>query len=341
MKSIISIAQVAAALALSAPQLPAHATTITTFDVPGATYTGPKGINRDGTIAGQYHVANGCEQGFVRAPDGTITKFDPQGTLGLSRAVVAGINDAGDVAGYYYACQGSQGPWGFIRAADGTVITYDPPAGSSFFTVYGINNAGTVLAGFSSDVQHGLLRTADGQITIFDAGYSTLPAAIANNGSITGLIVDQSYAGHGFLRDAQGNVTSFDVPGSLSTSGLVINAKNAIAGNYFVVGGERHGFVRAADGTLTLFDPPGSLATYPRGINIHGAVAGTWSDNKSILNHSFIRSGSGRLLTFNPPGAVSSFWNAINSVGSVAGDYVTSDGLTHGYVRNPIPWTVR
>lgn len=87
----------------------------TTIDVPGAGTsppappsffiqgTFPGAINPEGTIAGVYTDANNENHGFLRAPDGTFTTFDPlgagpgdfQGTFPL------GINAEGEVTGYY------------------------------------------------------------------------------------------------------------------------------------------------------------------------------------------------------------------------------------------------
>src|SRR2546425_1114023 len=53
----------------------AHAQTVTTFDVPGARDTIPRGINPRGAIVGEYKDVIGGH-GFVRAPNGTVTTFD-------------------------------------------------------------------------------------------------------------------------------------------------------------------------------------------------------------------------------------------------------------------------
>jgi hypothetical protein len=50
--------------------------TITTFDPPNSTVTGPFGINSAGTISGAYQDLNYTEHGFLRAADGMITVVD-------------------------------------------------------------------------------------------------------------------------------------------------------------------------------------------------------------------------------------------------------------------------
>src|SRR5215469_1263952 len=51
-----------------------NAGTFVTFDVPGATFTGPKAINNSGAITGGYLDAGGFHS-FLRSSDGTITPF--------------------------------------------------------------------------------------------------------------------------------------------------------------------------------------------------------------------------------------------------------------------------
>ncbi len=93
-----------------------------TFDVPGAVnfYTTPSGINPAGAIAGYYFDANFLYHGFLRAPDGTITTFDPPGSNGLFTHALGGINPGGAITGSYFDANFLF--HGFVRAPDGTFI---------------------------------------------------------------------------------------------------------------------------------------------------------------------------------------------------------------------------
>jgi hypothetical protein len=97
----------------------------TTFDVPGAgTVVGswqgtwPMDINSAGAITGYYADASWVCHGFLRAPDGRITKFDVpgagnesgQGTYPMT------INSAGAVTGYYLDSAGVY--HGFLRTGE-------------------------------------------------------------------------------------------------------------------------------------------------------------------------------------------------------------------------------
>ena len=77
-----------------------HKATIISFDAPGAGTAGtlPQAITPAGAITGFYFDANFTDHGFLRAPDGSFTTFDPAGSLGTAPF---SINPAGAIAGSY------------------------------------------------------------------------------------------------------------------------------------------------------------------------------------------------------------------------------------------------
>jgi hypothetical protein len=95
------------------------------IDVPNSTNTVPEAINPGsvitgyctdpaGTLAGAWVDVDFVQHGFVRAPDGTITKID---VSGASATNTTGINSVGTVLGYYVDANGVF--HGFIRATNG------------------------------------------------------------------------------------------------------------------------------------------------------------------------------------------------------------------------------
>ena len=82
---------------------------IVTFDAPGAgtgPYQGTQAfdVNPAGAITGQYNDSSGVYHGFVRHPDGHITKFNVPGAgkeSGQGTNNVYGSNPAGAITGYY------------------------------------------------------------------------------------------------------------------------------------------------------------------------------------------------------------------------------------------------
>src|SRR5439155_26413134 len=86
----------------------------TTLDgVPVAFHTFPTSINPTGEITGRYFGTNGirtANHGFVRDRRGTITSFDPPGSLAT---FATSINPAGEITGYYRDSTGTA--HGFVR----------------------------------------------------------------------------------------------------------------------------------------------------------------------------------------------------------------------------------
>ena len=232
--------------------------TITTFDAPGAGTSSGQGtipygtgiIDPAGAITGHYVDSSGVYHGFLRAPDGTITGFDPAGSL-LTEPL--SINQAG-ITGFY--CDAINCP-GFLRAPDGSMTTFDVPGDVNGTQPNGINPAGAITGLYfdASAAGHGFLRAKDGTITTFDVqgagtGFlqGTFPQAINPAGAITGFYIDTSYANHGFLRAKDGTITTFDAPGAGSGSGqgtspFGINPPGAITGYDTDGSGVYHGFL--------------------------------------------------------------------------------------------------
>ena len=73
----------------------------------------------------------------------------------------------------------------------------------------GINPAGTITGSFKDGftINHGFVRTSDGNITTFDVpgagtGFNqgTAPLGITPGGAIMGRYIDADYGSHGFIR---------------------------------------------------------------------------------------------------------------------------------------------
>lgn len=238
--------------------------TIETFQVPGALYTDPTSINTKGEITGRYSTeARGPSHGFVRKPDGSIKTFKiPHDNFGDYPVTV---NSSGTIFGYYMHGRTFQG---FIRARNGTLTIFG--CGST------VINAGNDLGAATGGCDRAFVRNPDGTFTFFDAGRSTDPMAMNNEGAVTGTVEDQDSL-DGFLRTADGTITLFAVAQSNGTTPKSINNGGTITGN-FDNGGVGSGFVRAADGTITTFDPEGSKGTFPTSINDKGAITGQFVD---------------------------------------------------------------
>jgi len=240
--------------------------TITTFSAGGG-FTVPDSINDSGAITGTVG-----KHGFVRAPDGTITVFDPPASV---NTLPQRINASGAIAGYYFDAQGNG--HGFVRAPDGTITVILGPMGAGIFP-RSINANGAIVGYYGSPSgTHGFLRDSAGNITTIDApgALSTQAIGIDDNGAITGWYQQlQGMRFVGFERDPAGNITSFSP--DFHTKPLSINTEGWTTGS---TGGTLlgHGFVRSSSGTIVVFDAPGCLATHGMSINDQGVIAG-WCD---------------------------------------------------------------
>src|SRR6266478_3675761 len=206
---------------------------IITFDI-NSFFTAARGINSAGEITGVYAKFFSTSDGFLRAPDGTITLFDCPGAL-IGTSPTA-INSAGEITGN---CSDAAGTHGFLRARDGNITTFDASdaGGPGSTSPQSINTMGEITGSYTNAKDnHGFLRAPDGTITLFDcsgAVLGTFPTAINSAGEITG---NCSGAGaHGFLRDRDGTITTFDAPGALiGTFPTAINSAGEITGFFFI-----------------------------------------------------------------------------------------------------------
>jgi hypothetical protein len=113
-------------------------------------------INAAGAITGYYEVVSGVDHGFARAVDGSITTFDPAGSI---FTIPYSINDAGAITGYY-----SYAPTNHELEFHGFLVTQPAPifAGTPGYSnchgesvaalagQYGGLNAAVAAFGFSS-----------------------------------------------------------------------------------------------------------------------------------------------------------------------------------------------
>lgn len=130
----------------------------------------------------------------MRAPEGTVTSFDPPGAT--QGTIPMAINPAGAITG-----DNSQ-VGAFLRYPDGTFILFGIPDALAT-NAYAIDPAGAITGSFvtASFNRHGFLRARDGTITTFDPPGSTFtfPEATSAGGVVIGSFSDASGVFHGFL----------------------------------------------------------------------------------------------------------------------------------------------
>lgn len=243
----------------------------TNFDVPDSTSTTPIALNWEGAVVGYSTDQNFTFHAFVRSHDGVIATWvgpdacDTNGSQGCYGTGATNINGFGIIVGSYADNSGSFVQHSFLRGLDGKLRTFEAPGagtGTDQGTgcpgcALGFNQFG-VMAGVYSDantVQHGFIRTPDGQFTTFDApGAGTgiqqgtgcpydCPTSLNDWGAITGTYIDASNVHHGYLRSPAGKVVTIDPPGSTFTLSFSINDFGAITGYYLDANNVYHGFL--------------------------------------------------------------------------------------------------
>jgi uncharacterized membrane protein len=254
---------------------------------PGATSTSPTAINDSGQVAGTTIDSAGNWHGFLRQPDGSEIPIDyPRAAMTEATA----INNQGVVAGVYHGKH--QGCW--LRDPNGRFHGFVVAKKQRTCRVYGINDAGevagdiTVGRGF-----RGFLRTAKGSIKVFDAPDgrgTTIPKAIAADGSVAGYYADANAAGHGFVRHPDGTLEEFDAPGSVETVAYGINAKGIVVGSTVDQHGVTHAFSRKPDGTFGIFDVPQVGNAAAQAIARSGMIVGSFLDSETTQrSKAFLR----------------------------------------------------
>jgi probable HAF family extracellular repeat protein len=121
------------------------------LDIPGGSFQ-PKAINNTGQIVGQG------SPGSMLYNNGVFTRINVPGSFAT---LANGINDAGQIVGYYFV-GGEPGPFlqhGFVLE-NGVYTTIDVPGSIGATGIYGINNAGQIVGTFiDNDRGFGFLGT--------------------------------------------------------------------------------------------------------------------------------------------------------------------------------------
>lgn len=207
-------------------------------------------------------------------------------TAGAVTTVATGINNAGQIVGYYVDASAVTHGFGY---SGGSYTTIDVPS-SSATTASGISNGGQVTGSYTdgSGGSHGYFQTGfAGSQTSLDnpSGVGNTTASGINDG---GTIVGSFYNGtttHGFV-DVGGVYTQVDDPLGVKTSVYGIDTKGDIVVSYVDGGGVTHGFVDLG-GTLSTIDNPNAgpgQATEVFGINNQLMVVGYYVAPNSVIS---------------------------------------------------------
>jgi uncharacterized membrane protein len=241
---------------------------------------------------------------------------------GAFQTTPTGINDKGQIAGYYLTYELVS--HGFLLS-DGNFSTLDFTTAHCCTAVWGINNQGQVV-GYGGNA--GFLFTG-GRFSIISVPGSTFTSAQGiNDDKIVGdTIVSDEAVGFLLKRDSFSFISA---PGARSTRALGINDPGQIVGT-----ADTHGYL-LTNGVFSTFDFPGAINTYPTGINNRGTIVGWYVTGPAQIPgnvHGFILDQQG-LSTIDFPGSTFTQVLGINNQGQVVGFYFDSSGR-HGFLATP------
>src|SRR5262245_7285611 len=265
---------------------------------------------------------------LAHAQSYALVTFDPPGS---NSSTVTGINNDGQVVGYY---EDASGFHGFVRTGSTYTAIEVPDALPGRTFPFGINNRGEITGWFNSAAgTHGFIRSADGRTyTVFDApdlvAGTTAPHAINDRGDVVGNGFAVGLITDGFLRRADGGFTKIQL--GTNTDPMGINSAGEIAGYYREAGsaGFSRGFLRDSQGNTQTIDVPGIIGTQILGINNRGQITGRFG-NSSL----FVRNADGSFLYITPLGS-QAIPAGINDSGTIAGSF--GDGSArHGFLAVP------
>ena len=263
--------------------------TIATFDPVGSRDTLPVGVDRNGTVVGNYVDFALDNHGFIRTSDGAITTFDPR------HSIFTFVTQAnGKTLGYLSKRDRT---YGFLRLRRGRTQEFICHGAEELFP-FGMNSLNVITGSFHHRTrhhhpnEHGFIRSPDGSCASLDApgAVQTIPDGIDDDGTIAGYYTEVKQGPqHGFVRGADGTFSLFDVSGALQTAPAAINQAGTVIGTYMDAARATHAFLRGADGTLTPYDAPGATSTNALAINDNGVIVGSY-DTTSGVTYAYIRS---------------------------------------------------
>lgn len=251
-----------------------------------------------------------------------------------------GINDQGDVVGYYEDSTGATR--GFIRYADGTfgepiVAPHDI---GNFTVARDINNLGQICGYYYNNSillarYAGFILTGRKYKEYVSSGSSYEITGLNDAGDIC-ITFDDSYTKFCEIVYATGG-TSYTVGDQSEVNGLTIH--DATAGDYLDRFGASHGYLRSPNALASkIFSPidfPGAQDTYLLGIDDGGRlVVGNYVDTGG--NHALLFGRPDTFTSYDYPGASQTSFNAINNHQVVAGYYADGVGVRHGFLAKII-----
>lgn len=280
-------------------------------------------------------------------------KFKTIDVPGATNTFAMGINNAGQIVGYYsYPPKDPNGheAENVFVLSGGNFSTFGYP-GSYYTAGYGINNSGQIVG--TCEVEfYGTFGTCQDFYGVVegwvdaDGSFTTVsfPGAIANATSANGINDSGQVVGqyelpsgnlYGYLLSA-GSYTTVSPTGATGSGAQGINNAGHIVGSDCSGScNQVSGFLESG-GNFTTIAVPGAVRTYAIGINNSDDVVGQYANNVSGPFQAFLWSDGQFELLSDPHGAARTSAAGINDAGQIVGFYVDAKGVSHGFVATPV-----
>ncbi|MGH7103514.1 MAG: PEP-CTERM sorting domain-containing protein [Acetobacteraceae bacterium] len=263
-----------------------------------------------------------------------------------------GINNSGEIAGYFGSGAAGHPNKGYTTSAPYTSFTNENFPGSIQTQVTGINNVGTTVGFWSTSNlgvgkdpnfgfvdQNGTFTNVNNPAT--GPGLPTNQLLGVNNSDLAvGFYVDAASATHGYTYNIAAKTFSANIDdpnGVGATTATAINNANEIAGFYINSVGNTEGFVDD-NGTFTTIDPGGSTDTMLLGINDNGFAVGAYVDSGGVMQGLLYDLNNNTFQNIDDPfGIGTTTINGINDQNQLVGFYVNGTGNTIGLRATPVP----
>jgi probable HAF family extracellular repeat protein len=225
-----------------------------------------------------------------------------------------GLNDSGEIVGYYIDSQGSHG---FTYGA-GNFTT----APSNLITAEGVNNAGQVVGSTNSGTAN--------------------PFGINNLGQVVGSFSVSSNNTQSFLKTGN-STTELSYPGAADTYARSINDQGQVVGYWIGTDGTfpgqtiAHGFVYENGVWSDLDAASGSNGTFVTGINNSDLIVGYYLDNTGSAHGFTFDKPTGSFTLIDMQGAKNTYLYGVNNAGEMVGTFLDGNGNTYGFSVSPSP----
>ena len=258
---------------------------------------------------------------------------------GAGFSAPGGINDLGQVVGFYYDGSGNQ--HGYVLTA-GVYTTIDYP-GAVGTSCNGINNNGVIVGSYidNNSIGHGFTFINSTFTLVDDPALpgGTFPSQISDQGLIAGTGYDSLGNLHGFTY-ANNTFTPVDYPGSNSTQVLDMSFNGLeLVGVYSLPSfpAQTYQGYTYMSGTFNEVTYPGSASTALNGVTNSGLVVGTYVLPNQTADHVFFSNGN-TYTTEDFPGAASSLAANMNDLGEIVGIYYDASNNGHGFLMTTGPF---